>query len=459
MMRRLIVAVLMLTVGMGVGAQQDAPVTKLFEKQVPLSDSGSPIVHVVWSPDGNYLATASATSYIEHTVRLSWSVYDAVTGESISQDVEFLAWYVDSTHVLTFVRDTGSYLSLNLRTRETIVIDPYGERSAETFERLVFDHIILNGRGRVLEVYDAQTGQLIKTIYDNTEQPHYSADRSQVVVTTSKGIDIYDTATWTLVDSLPGYFLNWRPSDPLWSPDNRHLVVVSQLFSRPFIARYIWTVGEGLSAPIYNLDSSVWWSPDGTQMAEGNDADLRFFDSTSGEIVWTARNLPYADGQTFGNGSISTANGTYLVTIHGDFRIGGRVFAAVTNSQTRQAVFQESIELSYVTLWDDKLYVHQASSNFRMYDLSGKNTPTVLDVPNPHARLSPNGQWLLSYVQAEGEDASNKAILFRLDPLEQFLFDTSVTEIGDMTWSPDGRRFAVYGGDANMISVWEIIAD
>lgn len=454
-MRWWIAAVLMVVVGMGVRAQGDAPVTKLFE--VPISDIYASIEDVKWSPDGRYIAAQVETRpQADGQTWRFWNIYDAVSGEQIISSV-LLIWYADGQRAL-IGNETSKPTSWDLRKGEVFSL----LRSPDSTQHYRYDELIYGDiallEAETLYVYDADDGALKFTRTDVTTRPMYSPDQTHAAVETSEGIEVYETAAWTLIDSLPDYRLHmpWL-EQPIWSGDNQHLIVSKGEYRLAFHPTYIWTVGEGPSAPIFNIDSAVWWSPDGTQMAEANDAEIRFFDSTTGERLSTIRGLPVGDGLPMGGGRIVSVNGLYMVTMHGVYGLG-LPYAAVTNLETGEVVFSQSVGIAILQIIDDMLVWHEWGGFIKIIDLTGNLATVTHSFPYGFSAFNTSLTWVL----AVGDPfATARAVLYRADPFTEYPLITipSNGAVLNFRWSPDGRRFALYGGEANMISVWEITAD
>lgn len=456
-MRRLIVAVLLLVVGMGVGAQGDAPVTKLFE--ISISDHYESIGNVKWSPDGRYIAARlEGPMQADGTTFGVWFVYDAVSGERISNGSPFFFWYANGQRALVsndtskptlWDVEAGELISLRHRPESTQHYRP---------DELIYGEVALLESG-TLYIYDADDGTLKFTRTDVKTRPMYSPDQTHAAIETSEGIELYETAAWTLIDALPDYRLHmpWLEM-PIWSGDNRHLIVSKGEYRLAFHPTYIWTVGEGPSAAIFNVDSPVWWSPDGKQMAEANDAEIRFFDSMTGERLSSIRGLPVGAGLPLGGGKIISANGRYMVTMHGVYGLE-LPYAAVTDLETGEVIFTEQVGMSGLYIFDDTFIRHEIGAFIQTVDLTGGAETIIHPIPYIYSQLNNDMTWMLALKREPTDTVA--VLLFRLQPFTEYTAAAipAVSAMPNFRWSPDGRRFAVYGGEANMISVWEIIAD
>src|SRR5690606_6292442 len=92
-------------------------------------------------------------------------------------------------------------------------------------------------------------------------------------------------------------------------------------------------------------------------------------------------------------------------------------------------------------------------------DLTGSAETVTNPVPSFFSRINADSTWVLA---ALGDPfATVQVTLYRADPFTEYplIINPSSDAALDFTWSPDGRRFALYGGEANTISVWEITND
>jgi hypothetical protein len=373
-MWRLIVAVLMLAVvGMSVGAQDEAPVTKLFE--ISISDHYESIENVKWSPDGRYVAAHVETHpQADGQTWRFWNIYDVVSGEQINSSA-LLIWYADGQRAL-ISNDTSKPTSWDLRTGEVFSLRHSPESTQHyRHDELIYGDITLLESG-TLYVYDSTDGTFKFTRSDVKTRPMYYPDQTHAAIETSEGIELYETAAWTLIESLPEYTLHmpWLEM-PIWSGDNQHLIVSKGAYRLAFHPTYIWTVGEGLSAPIYNATGQVWWLADDAEIVTVSDYSmLRFYDGATGELLRTVRGFPAGMMQ------LLDVTDKYLVTLHGQQAMEP-TSVVVLSLETFTPVLTAPIGYGAAFIEDDRLFVTEPGPpGFTMeYDLTGQNAPVRHD--------------------------------------------------------------------------------
>jgi Tol biopolymer transport system component len=240
---------------------------------------------VVWSPDGQHLATASD----DHTAK----VWDTVTGKPVltlyehSGRVLGIAWSPDGQCLATSDRTVQIWNAADatrlakLRNYRAFVWgvawSPDGQRLATASDDMT------------ARVWDATNGRYLLKIVGHTDHVRHVAwsPDGQYLATASndKTACVWDAATGNLLATFQSH------TSPVycvsWSPDGRRLATASGDRSV-----CIWSAKS--SMPLLtchghrNVVWSVAWSPDGQCLATASsDQTARVWDATNGKLLLT----------------------------------------------------------------------------------------------------------------------------------------------------------------------------
>jgi WD40 repeat protein/GTPase SAR1 family protein len=203
------------------------------------------IGRIAWSPDGQFLATASA----DGTVR----IWDAGTGE------------------------TARTLEGHAGVAVTVLWSPDGRLLAS------------GGEGSTITVWDAGTGQPVRTLDADTLSVYSLSWSPDSRLLASGGEDntvrVWDAGTGQPVRTLDGdtlsvYSLSWSPGSRLLASGGLGKTIT------------VWDAGtgqpvrtlEGPSSPVYSMS----WSPDGRLLASGGEGNtIMVWDAGTGQPVRT----------------------------------------------------------------------------------------------------------------------------------------------------------------------------
>jgi Tol biopolymer transport system component/tRNA A-37 threonylcarbamoyl transferase component Bud32 len=275
--------------------------------------------------------------------------------------------------------------------------------------------IAAGGRDKIVSLWDAETGELIRTLEGENksvldlafspdgfflvvalDEPRvfiWDANTGQLAKQTIKGIDGTHTGNVYGVD---------------WSPDGAKLVTVSG--DKRVI---LWDAGTGApietlsghESPIYGVD----WSPDGSKIAtSSNDGVVIVWDAKTGEALHTlAAHDEYLHGVAW------SPDGSTLATAGGDHN---------------------------VLLWD--------SAGMEA------GSPRVLLADHEESfesvAWSPNGRLL-----ACGEYSSHNVILLDVETGEVLqVLEGHRSSVYGVDWSPDGSKLVSAGG--KVVAVWAV---
>lgn len=457
--RRLIAAVVvLLLVGMGVGAQGEAPIKKLFE--VPVPDPYTTGKYVKWSPDGRYIAVQVEYRPREGVVGPLWLIYDTVDGELIGDRYVSLYWYADSERLLVY-NDDYIITSFNLETHTVdfmlpdmppdmmALITRNGSGYEKDISGYVTDEIVTHDLYQNLIVYDSHSGEQIFAARDVFNAHYLAPDGTRFAIESSvnDGITVYDTTTWTIIDSTGECFGRSRQEAVLVN-QGRSLLLSRCVCEPNCDAKYIWTIGAGMSAPLNKLYYPLWVSPDGAHFLTKIDNDIVLYDTVIGEQIDTI--VKGGDSNAY----FGSWNDQYVLIVKE--ALSGERNHAVFDAETGNIVLEIGPGRMSAELAGNKLNVFETEAFFSVYDLSGERDTVTFEHDDPYLTFSPDGRWALT-ISDEIEDQTRKARLYDLLSEERFTFKAGTADT--IIWSPNGRRFVEYGRGSNMISVWEIIAD
>lgn len=460
-MKRLVMFILVfLVVAYPIGAQDDPENVEVVEQFVIDTPQGYVTTYsrTLWSPDSSLLIisfTLADDSYSSDYVLQQ--VYDVETGQLLFAFSGFPIWYADSSHILVWEHTEARATILDARTG---AIAAGLADAGETFDRHPIQKDIINlDDSNTLRIYDSDTASLLLQLENVEDLPFYTADRSRFVVSIiDQGIEVYNTETYTLDYSLDGFRVELIGAaadyygKSVWSPDGTMLSVVTIDSPREWLGpRHIWTLGGGLTAPIYNLTDDVVWSPDGTQIAGASDlSKVRIYDSTTGDFLETIREIPETPIMV----EWWTENGILIKS--GTYRIGP-IDLLLWNSQTHEFGLQVGIGLETHYVRGNTLVSIELGYSVRLFDIETGELMSENMIRGPNWN-SPDHRWMTAIVwtTAENEDDPTHVYVSHLESTELIAdIETDTKVLQYIEWSPDSRYFGVVGEPTSVI--WKVV--
>ncbi|KAI9767667.1 MAG: hypothetical protein M1840_005538 [Geoglossum simile] len=318
---------------------------------------------IEFSPDGQYLATASRDRVIK--------IWDTKTGklQSTLEGHLGVIWWVkfspDNQHIATAADDC----TVRLWDAKTGTLESTLEGHSGTIWGLAYSpdgrRLASAADDRTVKIWNAKSGTLERTLKDHSAGAWwvtFSPD-GQTIASASddRRISIWDANTGALLRTLEGH-LDW-----LWavvlSPDGQQLATASRDGTVN-----IWDTGTGVLQNTLEGHSggvrSVAFSPDGQSLVSVSDATIRLWDAKTGELqntlkghsdqIWSVAFSP--DGQHLASASKDgtvkmwdTKTGALQDTLHGH----SDCVRLVVFSPDRQHLVSASDDRT-VKLWDVK---------------------------------------------------------------------------------------------------------
>jgi WD40 repeat protein len=419
----------------------------------PLSTDVNTHALVHWSPDDRLIAVSFSRAMVSSTeLQADWEIIDVESGQTLYEVEYFYQWYADGTRFVGQVAPDSLPGILNASTGvlETVL----EEAGAEFTGGMVTDSIINLDVDHTLRIYDAKTGELKLVIEQVDQLPFFSPNDTRFTVTIlDTGIQIYDAATFERLDHLDGFRVG-RRSEGGWSPDSSRLIVVplESTFWK-LGPRHIWTIGERLSKPIYNLTANLFWSADSSRIVAPVDyIKIRIFDAETGEVLQTIRGF---DNNVLSH--VVELTDCYLVLYTSDFVLTDERIH-VWDVQRNEFVFEFDIGTPGFQSLRLNGNVLELAENWDLYNFDLTTGTQINHVHLDHfiMDVSPDGQWGLSddtLYRAEGKSFVTLYI-YQLDPYQQVTSIDSPTDfIYSGGWSPTGRYIITLG--QNGVIVWE----
>jgi Tol biopolymer transport system component len=236
-----------------------------------LTGHAGPVRSVAWSPDGRFLASASA--YYDNTIR----VWDAGTGQTLrvltghAGTVWSAAWSPDGRFIASGSSDDTVRVWDAVDGRLLRTLEGHTDDVNSVTWSLDGRYLASGSDDNTVRVWDAGTGQLVRTLEghkrDVTSVAWSPDGRYLASGSWDDTIRMWDAGTGQLLRTLGGH--TGTVLSLAWSPDGRFLASASS----DYTVR-VWNAGTGQLLRMLTGHTdwvrSVAWSPDGRFLASGS---------------------------------------------------------------------------------------------------------------------------------------------------------------------------------------------
>jgi WD40 repeat protein len=249
--------------------------------------------NLVWSPDSRYVAFSNSVfggrfTYNQSTLHV-WDVNNAVPRLAISEHVPFVgsaAWNTtgellltsDTTHVTLWDGQSGHWVQELPNDYDSFVRMAAWSSDGQTIAVLQYA-----ATQATVNLYDVTTGEIVRQISTPDATRIIWRPNSATFVTVEK-------ESWSLWDAQTGEKVSMIPNrvfSVYWSPDGSQLATTGEHLT-------LWQVssdGQALTklGP-FDIDASfdpLSWRPDGSQIAVGIGSEIQIMDVDTGMVVET----------------------------------------------------------------------------------------------------------------------------------------------------------------------------
>ncbi len=437
------------------------------------ADESTNLKEFYWSKDGKTLVTKSVNG--------TYQTWDANTGKvlALTESKPNVDLIQPRTKIAAATKDVDSFTITNSKSGVTSKLDSISI-GGRAFDLSYDGTLFAEGKGwsdASIKITNLESGRfyyldghpsMIKTM-------DFSPDGKVLAVAGSdKNIYVFDTQKQMLLKKLVGH---QRPIDKIkFSPDGKKLVSSAEMEN---LKIWDWQNGKILSETKQNLwhkSKITDFSPDGKYLlTNGNLTSFEIWNAQTLEVI---KNFKTAEKyeETSGNRGIGydavpiysaefSKDGKEIIANYADGKI--RVWNVNQDKPIRVLKYAEkgcSIEFvadmkSFLTVCDgrDKLKIRlrDAESGKEIKQFNDKETAYIQSV-----KINPNGKNFVSY------DISSYVFLWKLNepkPLKKF--DIGFSGNDEITFSPDGKIFAIGGRNQNLFlfnvetgeKLWQLI--
>jgi WD40 repeat protein/serine/threonine protein kinase len=461
---------------------------------------------IAWSPDGRFLATASA----DKTVKL-WEVRRAEGGgrkeelRTVHSAFRTLAGHASLIHALAWSPD-GRRLATASADKTVKVWDVQQGNVVLTFEghKSGVETVAWSPDGKRLasasadktvKVWDADTGKEIATSHNADQAVHavaWDADSRRLALATEERVAVVPVAGSGKSFRLEGH------SGPVlamaWSPDGNYLAtggadktvliwdaatggkvralkghgdrVTAVAWTRD--SRWLASAGDDRTAQVWDLGAAadprilrspagavlvnaveaIAWSPDGKRLAAGtDDGVVRLWDATAGRRV---RTLQGGAGVIQGLAWDAEGKRLAVACADGTSQIWNPEMEALIRS------LKGDHEPVRAVAWspDGKRLASARKQSVVVWDLATGGRQTHRLDGRWTVAWSPDGQWLAS--PGLGPEGSQTVIVWDPAAGEKVCTLRGHTDwVTALCWSPDGKRLASASADKT-VRVWDV---
>ncbi|MBZ0279754.1 MAG: hypothetical protein K8L97_03370 [Anaerolineae bacterium] len=367
-------------------------------------------------------------------------LFEAYQSWSIPPDTTLREWSPDGTMLVATQRlstTTFNVLVYRVATGELIYTLPNMEGWGLNGRVIVSRDPAADGTYLI----DVVSGKVVTTLAGVQSRLAWNTDELMVAASSADSIRVYDVLTGEILHTLEGF------QEALsWSADSTRLLLRNYpyRYSGQNIT-YIWTLGEGVSQPIYNATSLMRWSPDGSMIAGGSDyTKIRVWDAHTAELLHTLRKI---DMPTYP--ILWHPTGNFLLAGSGDYGYGLPLSFDMWDVTAEKLLWSTGYDLGSIVDWAEggvKITRWERTEYVDM--LTGEIVATTLCHFQPGRRTSPRAWEALAVNWSENvlriEDICMNEVLTTLNG--------HTGKIQNVEWSPDGSMLA--SEDETTIHIW-----
>ena len=392
-----------------------------------------------WSPDGNWIATASADSV--------GRVLDATTGDEISifpDHHSFLCtvdFSPDGTQVVTGGDDGTARIWEAKTGRQTVLLAGHEERVGFASFSPDGRRVVTSSDDDQIRIWDVspEGRREVLSVFDPTVaiRARYSPDGSQFATASNTGVaGVWEAATGAPVLPLEGHE-SWVYSIA-YSHDGARLVTAG----RDFTAR-LWDAATGDELASLELPApalSVTFSPDDQEIAIGTMATAHLWNPSTGDEVSLAS---FEDGFGFFFGTAFSPEGT-LLAAGDDFAI--QIWDTATGERLEPIVVSEEffhgVQHLQFTANGERLLSANRDGLIRLYDVESGELIRIFE---GHAGLVWDAQFNPDETLIVSASFDGTVRLWDAATGEEILLLEDDQAFTSASFSPDGEQILVSG--------------
>jgi|GEM_PF-776213 len=245
---------------------------------------------VAWSPNGNVIAFSTGPDSCSSTQNVVVSLMSVTTGAIVQTlnagncPVNSLDWSSDGTRLAAALGSADGFRVWDATSGQLLSVSELGGQGSVSVRwRPNSDEIAVTGIGNDIGIYDAASGNYLRSPLVGGAKLDWSPDGSHMVIVSfyENDIRIVNANTGQVTQTINNDFTHY---DVDWSPDGNKLVT-----SDADNKIKIWNAATGQQLELFNIpDANVRWSPNSQRIALASfNGTLQILDIASEQIVET----------------------------------------------------------------------------------------------------------------------------------------------------------------------------